>query len=298
MSDSSSQQSQPADVAAGVTRPASLPRRVVVAGGFDDLSAGDIRLLEHAASIGTVEVALFSDSVCEAIAGSPPRFPLDERRYTLEAIRFVSRVRVIPEATALADFATMFSDANVIVADGADANLRAFARDRGIELSVADRSMLQAFPLAPQRQGFASQPRVLGRPRVLVTGCYDYLHSGHIRFFEEASEIGQLVVVVGHDANIRLLKGAGKPLFSEHHRRYCVAAIRFVSVAVVSTGHGWLDAEPEIATFKPDIYLVNEDGDVPEKRDFCARMGLEYRVLQRLPKPGLPSRSSTSLRGF
>ena len=50
---------------------------------------------------------------------------------------------------------------------------------------------------------------------MIVTGCYDWFHSGHVRFFEEVSELGDLYVVVGNDANIRLLKGEGHPLFPE-----------------------------------------------------------------------------------
>jgi hypothetical protein len=46
------------------------------------------------------------------------------------------------------------------------------------------------------------------------------------------------------------------------------------------------------------MYAVNEDGDKPEKRAFCERQGIEYVVLKRLPKPGLPKRESTILRGF
>jgi hypothetical protein len=49
---------------------------------------------------------------------------------------------------------------------------------------------------------------------------------------------------------------------------------------------------------KPDIYAVNEDGDKPEKREFCRKYGIEYVVLRREPKEGLPRRESTVLRGF
>jgi hypothetical protein len=74
--------------------------------------------------------------------------------------------------------------------------------------------------------------------------------------------------------------------------------VRFVRQALISSGHGWMDAEPEIAVIKPDIYAVNEDGDVPEKRAFCKKHGIEYVVLKRIPKAGLPKRQSTDLRGF
>jgi hypothetical protein len=46
------------------------------------------------------------------------------------------------------------------------------------------------------------------------------------------------------------------------------------------------------------MYAVNEDGDKPEKREFCRKRGIQYVVLKRLPKEGLPSRTSTDMRGF
>ncbi|MGA9054875.1 MAG: hypothetical protein WB763_00025 [Terriglobia bacterium] len=43
---------------------------------------------------------------------------------------------------------------------------------------------------------------------------------------------------------------------------------------------------------------MNEDGDKPEKKQFCEARGIRYVVLKRAPKEGLPARSSTGLRGF
>ncbi len=137
-----------------------------------------------------------------------------------------------------------------------------------------------------------------GPRRVVVTGCYDWLHSGHMRFFEEVSGHGELYVVVGHDANVRLLKGEGHPRFPQEQRRYMTGAARHVHRSLISTGSGWMDAEPEMKTIGAHIYVVNEDGDKPEKREFCRAHGLEYLVLKRVPASGLPRRSSTDLRGF
>jgi len=87
-------------------------------------------------------------------------------------------------------------------------------------------------------------------------------------------------------------------MFKQDERQYMVQSIRHVKQAFISTGMGWMDAEPQIAIVKPDIYAVNHDGDKPEKRAFCEEHGLEYAVLKRLPKKGLARRSSTDLRGF
>jgi glycerol-3-phosphate cytidylyltransferase-like family protein len=81
-------------------------------------------------------------------------------------------------------------------------------------------------------------------------------------------------------------------------RRYMAASIRYVTQVLISTGQGWLDAEPELKRLKPDIYAVNEDGDKTEKQKYCQEHGIEYVVLKRLPKAGLPRRESTVMRGF
>ncbi len=170
---------------------------------------------------------------------------------------------------------------------------RAFCDACGLQYRVLSEQDLAGFPDDPAPASESST-----RKKVIVTGCYDWFHSGHVRFFEEVSELGDLYAVVGHDANIRLLKGEGHPMFSQDQRRYMVGSIRYVTQALVSSGHGWLDAEPEIERIRPDIYAVNEDGDKPEKRDYCEKHGIEYVVLKRLPKEGLPRRESTKLRGF
>ncbi len=79
---------------------------------------------------------------------------------------------------------------------------------------------------------------------------------------------------------------------------YRAKAIRFVTQALISSGHGWMDAEPEIELVRLHMYAVNEYGDKPEKRRFCAEHGLEYVVLRRTPRLGLAARSSSGLRGF
>jgi cytidyltransferase-like protein len=167
-----------------------------------------------------------------------------------------------------------------------------FCQREGIEYRVLPAAQMGGFPEP------SPMPSAPGRKKVIATGCYDWFHSGHVRFAEEAGAHGDLYVIVGHDANIRLLKGEGHPLFSQEERRYVVGSIKFVKQALISSGEGWLDADPEIKRIRPDAYIVNEDGDKGGKREYCQRMGIEYIVLQRTPAPGLQRRSSTDLRGF
>ena len=93
-------------------------------------------------------------------------------------------------------------------------------------------------------------------------------------------------------------RDAGHPLLPQEERRYVVGSIKYVKQALISSGDGWMDADPEIQRLKPDIYAVNEDGDTGGKREYCKKNGIEYLVLKRIPAPGLPKRTSTDLRGF
>ena len=131
--------------------------------------------------------------------------------------------------------------------------------------------------------------------KVFVSGCYDLLHSGHVEFFMEASRYGDLYVGIGSDATIMGLKHH-KTVFSEQERLFMVKAIRYVKDAFINKGSGILDFIPTIDFLKPDILVVNEDGDREEKRKLCDDRGIEYVVLKRIPHDGLQARSSTALK--
>jgi cytidyltransferase-like protein len=274
-----------------------MSQKVIVSGSFDNLRSRDVRFLEEAAKFGELHVLLWSDEAIHKLEGREPNFPQAERLYLLRAIRYVEQVSLV---TGDFDHDNPLQIDDIqpeiwVVDAKSDSNTKRMqAEALGLTYHVLQPEELGGFPVIQTTNSNHSP----AHKKVLVTGCYDWFHSGHVRFFEETSQLGDLYVVVGHDANIRLLKGDGHPMFSQDERRYQVAAIRYVKGALISSGHGWMDAEPEIASIKPDIYAVNEDGDKPEKRAFCQQHGLDYVVLKRTPKVGLLRRESTLLRGF
>ncbi len=131
--------------------------------------------------------------------------------------------------------------------------------------------------------------------KVFVTGCYDMLHSGHVAFFREAAEYGDLYVGLGSDRTIRELKGR-ETVNSDQERLYMVKSIRYVKDAWINSGSGIMDFENDIRKNIPDFFVVNEDGHSPTKETLCKELGIEYVVLKRIPDEGLPSRSTTSIR--
>jgi len=311
-----------------------MPKHIVVSGAFDDLRSRHLRFLEEAAKLGELTVLLWPDDAIRKLTGQAPKFPQAERRYFLSSVRYVTGVQLVDgflQPDELPDVPGLRPDVWVVGDCRANAAKAACAHARGVEYVVLRTEQLTGFPdpTAPSARSADFQSAVsrvfnphdvltsptasrleIGdtaecnsalrtpRTKVVVTGCYDWFHSGHVRFFEEVSAYGDLYVIVGHDANIRLLKGEGRPLFPQEERRYVVGSIRFLTQALISSGEGWLDADPEIQRIRPDIYVVNEDGDQGGKREYCVKHGIEYLVLQRTPAPGLPKRSSTVLRGF
>jgi len=131
--------------------------------------------------------------------------------------------------------------------------------------------------------------------KVFVSGCYDLLHSGHVEFFRQASQFGDLYVGIGSDKTIMGYKHH-KTIYSEQERLFMVRAIRYVKEAYINQGTGYVDFLPTLDIVKPNILVVNEDGDSDEKRQVCEERGIQYVVLKRVPSKGLDARSSTGLK--
>lgn len=131
--------------------------------------------------------------------------------------------------------------------------------------------------------------------KVMVSGCFDMLHSGHVEFFRQTAEYGDLYVAIGSDKTIYDLKGR-ETVNSEKERLFMIKAVSWVHDAFISRGSGILDFEAEIREIRPDYFVVNSDGHLPEKRELCQKLGIEYVILERIPFEGLASRSTTALR--
>lgn len=131
--------------------------------------------------------------------------------------------------------------------------------------------------------------------KVFVSGCYDLLHSGHVEFFRQAAQYGDLYVGIGSDETILHYKNH-KTVYSEQERLFMVKSIRYVKEAYINAGSGVLDFLPTLDIVKPDILLVNSDGGSDAKRRVCEERGMEYVVLERDPHEGLAARSSTALK--
>ncbi|MCQ2237562.1 MAG: adenylyltransferase/cytidyltransferase family protein [Bacteroidales bacterium] len=131
--------------------------------------------------------------------------------------------------------------------------------------------------------------------KVFVSGCYDLLHSGHVEFFKQASQYGDVYVGIGSDATYLEYKHR-KPMFPQEERLFMVQSIKYVKEAYINEGSGVIDFLPTLDIVRPDIFVVNAEGGSEDKRNLCKERGIEYIELQRTPAEGLEARSSSSLK--
>src|SRR5262249_50734792 len=76
-----------------------------------------------------------------------------------------------------------------------------------------------------------------GEGLVVVTGVFDLLHVGHLRFLCAARELGaRLVVGVESDARVRRWKGLDRPIQTQEDRCELLSALRVVDDVFIIEG--------------------------------------------------------------
>ena len=156
-----------------------MPSHVVVSGGFDDIKSGDLRFLEEASKLGDLTVLLWCDDTIQQATGKLPKFPLAERQYFLSAVRYVSSViklggKAMPDS--LPGIAGLHPQIWADTEFSANFARERYCRNHSITYRIFTADALKGFPEPPP---MPSEP---GRKKVIATGCYDWFHSGHVRF--------------------------------------------------------------------------------------------------------------------
>lgn len=73
-----------------------------------------------------------------------------------------------------------------------------------------------------------------GERVVFTNGCFDLLHPGHIRGFEHARALGDvLVVAINSDSSVKFLKGDDRPIIPQDERAEILAALVAVDYVVI-----------------------------------------------------------------
>ena len=117
---------------------------------------------------------------------------------------------------------------------------------------------------------------------VLVGGCFDILHIGHVRFLSEAKGIGDyLIVLLESDKKARKLKGRNRPVFIQSERAEMLSALRSVDLVVLLP---MMEDDDHYANLvkkiKPDVIVVTEnDPNIEKKRRQAEEAGGELKII-------------------
>lgn len=126
---------------------------------------------------------------------------------------------------------------------------------------------------------------------VLVGGCFDLLHFGHISFLKQAKSLGDyLVVALESDENVRRMKGDARPIHTQTQRKEMLESLSFVDeVMTLPMMHGDRDYFELVRKIKPAIIAVTAgDTAIVQKREQAKETGAE---LIEIPKIHTPSTS-------
>lgn len=96
-----------------------------------------------------------------------------------------------------------------------------------------------------------------GKRIVTTNGCFDLLHLGHVRYLQEAKNLGDILIVgINSDDSVRRLKGKDRPLNSEQDRAELVAALRCVDYTFIFPEDNPVRFVEEL---KPDFHAKGGD---------------------------------------
>lgn len=136
------------------------------------------------------------------------------------------------------------------------------------------------------RRGLAAELAGLrrrGRRIAFTSGCFDLLHVGHVRAFEEARRHGDVLVVgVNRDRRVRELKGRGRPLVPERQRAELIAALGCVDYVVLFSED---TAAPIIRSLRPDVVCKGAEyrGEQTPEQRAIESLGGKFVALRQTP---------------
>ncbi|MEM6910696.1 MAG: phosphoribosylglycinamide formyltransferase [Verrucomicrobiota bacterium] len=124
-----------------------------------------------------------------------------------------------------------------------------------------------------------------GRKLVFTNGCFDLLHAGHVRYLQEARDLGDaLVIALNTDDSVRALKGPSRPVHALVDRAEVLRALRSVDRVVAFSGERCTEA---IQAIQPQVYAKGGDYTLdslhPEERSALEAGGSEIHLLSLVP---------------
>ena len=127
--------------------------------------------------------------------------------------------------------------------------------------------------------------------RVLVGGCFDILHFGHITFLTRAKSMGtHLIVALESDENVRHSKGDNRPIHTQHQRASMLRALNVVDEVIeLPPMHTDSEYNNLVEHIRPNIIAITEGDPIKQKKAVQAT-SVSAKLIE-IPKIHTPSTS-------
>lgn len=124
--------------------------------------------------------------------------------------------------------------------------------------------------------------------KVLVGGCFDFIHFGHISFLKQAKAFGDyLIVALESDENVRNTKGDMRPIHTQEQRKQMLEALAFVDEVIalppMKTDVAYYNLVMDV---KPAVIAITEGDPIQDKKQEQAqKIGAELVVIPKIHTP-------------
>lgn len=119
---------------------------------------------------------------------------------------------------------------------------------------------------------FPNKPKCL----VLINGCFDLLHAGHMNTLNKAKDLGDaLWVGINSDAAIKKLKGPSRPIVDQTRRQYSIQSLAAVDHVFIFDD---TDFAPYIAEIQPWLYVKGGDYSFEDLTDAEKMILKKFRI--------------------
>jgi FAD synthetase len=128
---------------------------------------------------------------------------------------------------------------------------------------------------------------------VLVGGCFDILHIGHITFLEKAKKAGDyLIVLLESDQAIQKLKGKNRPINSQADRAKILSSLKVVDKVIALPVMKDLDYDELVKKIKPAVIATTSgDSGIHHKKRAAKLVGAKVKVVTK----NIKDQSTTNL---
>lgn len=127
--------------------------------------------------------------------------------------------------------------------------------------------------------------KIRNKKIVLIGGCFDILHIGHIKFLKEAKKLGDLLIVfLESDEKVKKLKGKNRPIFSQQERALVLSGLSDVDyIILLPPTNNKEDYNQIILQLKPDIIAVTEnDPLLIKKKSQAQKVNGKIEIIPKL----------------